>query len=287
MESNKPEVIEQNIIVNPPKPQGPKKPDISEKEMSFWDHLDELRGTLFRGAIGIFVAMIVVFLNKGLVFDTIILAPKSSDFIVYRFLCYLGNKLSFAALCPDSFNIELININLAGQFFMHISTSFWLGLVLAFPWVIYQLWLFIRPALYEHERSHSTRAFLFGSLLFFLGVAVAYFMVFPLTIRFLGTYQVSAEGLVPNQISLTSYISTFTTLTLAMGIVFEMPVLLHILSRLGIVTKKFLRKYRRHAIVVIMILAAIITPTADPFTMIAVAIPILGLYEFSIWICKS
>jgi sec-independent protein translocase protein TatC len=286
MEDSKPEVVNQEIIV--PDKEEPKKIKIDdEKEMSFWDHLDELRGSLFRAAIGTLVAMIVVFLNKGLVFDTIILAPKSSDFIVYRFLCYLGEKISFSALCPDPFNIDLININISGQFFIHISTSFWLGLALAFPWVIYQLWLFIRPALYEHERRHSTRAFLFGSFLFFLGVLVAYFMVFPLTIRFLGMYQVSGEGLVPNQISLTSYIGTFTTLTFAMGIVFEMPIVISILSRIGIVTKKFLRKYRRHAIIVIMFLAAIITPTADPFTMIAVAIPIYALYEFSIRICKN
>lgn len=286
MEDNKPEIIEQNIVVSNQKNEEPKH-DISEQEMSFWDHLDELRGTLFRSAIGIFVAMIVVFANKGLVFDTIILAPKSSDFYTYRFMCYLADKLSIAGLCPESFNIELININLAGQFFMHISTSFWLGLVLAFPWVIYQFWRFIRPALYEHERKHSTRAFFFGSFLFFCGVAVGYFMVFPLTIRFLGTYQISAEGLVPNHIALSSYISTFTTLTFAMGLIFEMPMVLHLLSRVGIVTKGMLRKYRRHAVVVIVILAAIITPTPDPFTMFAVAIPIYLLYEFSIWVCRS
>ena len=286
MEDNKPEIVNQDIII--PDTEEPKKPKIDdEKEMSFWDHLDELRGTLFRAAIGIFVAMIVVFMNKSLVFDNIILAPKSSDFIVYRFLCYLADQLSFPALCPGTFNIELININLSGQFFIHISTSFWLGLVLAFPWVIYQLWRFIRPALYEHERKYSTRAFIFGSFLFFLGIAVAYFVVFPLTIRFLGLYQVSSEGLVPNQISLTSYINTFTTLTFAMGIVFEMPIVIRILSLIGIVTKKFLRKYRKHAIVVIMIVAAIITPTADPFTMFAVAVPIYALFEFSIWICKK
>ena len=287
MEDNKPEIVEQDIVVRPPETEEPKKPDISEQEMSFWDHLDELRGSLFRAAIGIFIAMIVVFLNKGLVFDTIVFAPKSSDFIIYRWLCSLADKWNFPALCPEPFNIELQNIILSGQFFTHISTSFWFGLVIAFPWVIYQLWRFVRPALYEHERRHSVQAFFFGSLLFFLGVLTAYFLVFPLTIRFFSGYHLSNELLVANQITLKSYISTFTTLMLAMGLVFEMPILLYVLSRVGIVSKNFLRKYRKHAIIVIMIIAALITPTADPFTMFAVALPILALYEFSIWICKN
>ena len=282
MEDNKPEVVEQDISVIPPPLKKPPKEDITEKEMSFWDHLDDLRGTLFRVSIGIFVAMILVFINKGLVFDTIIFAPKDSNFIIYRLLCNLGERF-----CIEPFNIDLQNIVLSGQFFMHISTSFWLGLVLAFPWVVYQFWLFIRPALYEHERKHSTRAFLFGTGLFFTGVLVAYFVVFPLCIKFLGSYSLSEGNLVPNQITLTSYISTFTTLTFLMGLVFELPIVLRVLSMIGIINKSFLRKYRRHAIIIIMILAAFITPTPDPFTMFAVAIPILGLYEFSIWICKG
>ena len=287
MDTDKPEIAEQDITENNSEKTTQKKADVSEKEMSFWDHVDELRGVLVRAAIGVVAAMIVVFMNKNFVFDTLIFAPKSSDFIIYRWMCQLSEKLSIEALCPEAFNIDLINIALSGQFFTHLSTSFWLGLIIAFPWVIYQLWRFVRPALYENERRHSTRAFFFCSFLFFLGILVAYFIVFPLTVRFFATYQLSDAGYVPNQISLTSYIGTFTTLTLSMGIVFEMPALLYILSKIGIVNKKFLRKYRRHAIVIIAILAAVITPTADPFTMTIVAVPILLLYEFSIWIVKG
>ena len=264
------------------------KQSLDRKEMSFWDHLDDLRLTLFRIAIGIIVCMILVFANKGLVFDDILLAPTSSDFVIYRTLCELANALSMPTLCPDEFKVQLINTTLSGQFFTHISTSFWLGLLLAFPWVIYQLWLFVRPALYDHERKAATKAFSFGSVLFFVGVLTGYFMAFPLTVRFLGMYSVSdIPDAVPNTITLSSYIDVLVILTLSMGLVFEMPVLVYLLSRLGVINKKFLRQYRRYAIVIILILAAIITPTADPFTMLVVSIPILLLYEFSIRICKD
>jgi sec-independent protein translocase protein TatC len=259
-----------------------------QKEMSFWDHLDDLRWTLFRIAIGIVVCMIVVFVNKGIVFDGILLAPTTSDFIVYKLMCRLAEAVSMPSLCPETFKIQLINTTVSGQFFIHISTSFWLGLLLAFPWVIYQLWIFISPALYQHERKATTRAFAFGSVLFFLGVFIGYILIFPLALRFLGEHFVSnSPDAVPNMINLASYIDVLVTLTLSMGLVFEMPILLYLLSRIGIINKKFLRKYRRHAIVIILVVAAIITPTPDPFTLIVVSIPIILLYEFSIWICRD
>lgn len=261
---------------------------LDQKEMSFWDHLDDLRSTLFRIAIGILAGMILVFANKGIVFDRILLAPTNSDFIIYTSLCKLADAVAMPSLCPDAFNVKLINTTLSGQFFTHISTSFWLGLLLAFPWVIFQLWLFVRPALYDHERKAATKAFTFGSGLFFVGVLTGYFLVFPLTVRFLGMYSVSdVPDAVPNTITLSSYIDVLVILTLSMGLVFEMPVLIYLLSRLGIVNKKFLRKYRKYAIVIILILAAVITPTADPFTMLVVSVPILLLYEFSIRICRD
>lgn len=253
------------------------------KDMSFWDHLDALRGTLFRSAIGVVACMVIVFLCKSFVFDSIIFPPRSSDFILYKWFCQLGDKLNMPGFCPEPFCIDIININLASQFFTHMSTSFWIGLIIAFPYVIYELWRFVSPALYSHEKRSMVRAFLFASVLFYLGVVVGYMLIFPLTIKFLGTYQVS--DIVANQISLNSYIGMLTSLILVMGLVFEMPVLAHLLSRLGIISRKFLRKYRRHAIIVLLMAAAIITPSTDAFTMFMVAIPLYLLYEFSIVVC--
>ncbi|MDR1129553.1 MAG: twin-arginine translocase subunit TatC [Prevotellaceae bacterium] len=255
------------------------------KEMSFWDHLDDLRRTLFRIAIGIFVCMILVFANKSLVFDTIIFAPSSSDFILYKGMCWLGNQLSMLNLCIEPFEASFQNIAVAGQFFAYISASFWVSLVLSFPWIIYQLWLFIRPALYDNERAAATKAFWFSSILFFAGVFIGYVLVFPIAFKFLVTFVASER--VENIITLTSYIDVLVMLVLGMGIVFQMPVLILLLSRIGIVNKAFLRKYRRYAIVIILIIVAIVTPTPDPFTLLAASLPLLLLYEFSIYICKQ
>jgi len=255
------------------------------KEMTFWDHLDDLRWTLMRIAIGVVICMIIIFANKELVFGKILFGPSSSDFILYRGLCKLGELFSFPSFCVEPFKLNLINTTVSGQFFTHISTSFWFGLVLSFPWIIYQLWLFVKPALYDNERAAATKAFSFTSVLFFMGVLVGYFLVFPITVKFLGTYQVVDD--VPNLLTLSSYIDTLVILTMSMGLVFQLPILILLLSRVGVVNKNFLRKYRRYAIVIILVLAAIITPTADPFTMMVVAAPILLLYEFSIYLCKN
>ena len=254
------------------------------KEMTFWEHLDELKKVLFRSAIVVVLLMVVVFCFKSFVFDTIIFSPRTSDFFIYKWVNLLAAwKPWLSALAIEPFQIELINIEMAAQFITHISVSFWLGFVIAVPFVLYQLWTFVQPALYPKEKNSIIIAFTFCSILFFIGITVGYFMVFPLTIKFLGTYQVS--DWVENQISLKSYISMFTWLILMMGLVFEMPVLMHVLSRLGIVTKKFLRKYRKHAVVVLLILAAAITPSGDAFTMSIVAMPLYLLYEFSILVC--
>ncbi len=253
-------------------------------EMSFWDHLEDLRRMFFRIAVVLVMLMVVVFLNRSLVFDTLIFGPRDSGFILYRWMCELGAYLHLPDFCPEQFSISIININMAAQFFTHVSTSFWLGLVIGFPYLIWELWRFVAPALYPNERRAVRAAFAFSSLLFFTGVVVGYLFIFPLTIRFLGTYQVSE--IVSNQISLDSYIGMFITLILTMGLVFEMPVLAHVLSRIGIINRSFLRKYRRHAIVASAVLAAVITPSADAFTMLMVAVPLYCLYEFSIVVCK-
>lgn len=254
----------------------------NQEEMTFWEHLDELRKVLFRSAIVIVALMIVIFAAKDCVFR-IVFAPTNSDFILYRGINYVMRMLGMDGL--DQFKIELINIDLAAQFFIHISTSFYFALVIATPFVIYQLWTFIKPALYERERKAAIKGFSLASILFYAGILVGYYLIFPLTLRFLGTYQVSTD--VANQISLRSYISMFVWLILIMGIVFEMPSLSVILSKLGILSKSFLKKYRRHAFVALMVVAAIITPSGDPFTLAAVGLPLYALYELSILVCSD
>lgn len=260
-----------------------RKRENNQNEMSFWEHLDELRKVLIRCAVLIVVFMAAIFSAKDFVFDKIVFAPIDSDFPLYRMIDRFMHSLGLGALEP--FRIGLINIDLSAQFFIHISTSFYFALVLATPFILYQLWLFVKPALYAEEKRSVIKAFSFGGVLFLTGVLVGYYLIFPLTLRFLGTYHVSAS--VENQISLQSYISTFTWLILIIGVVFEMPSLAAILSRLGIITKNLLKKYRRHAIVVLMIVAALITPSGDPFTLMAVGIPLYALYELSIFVCRD
>jgi sec-independent protein translocase protein TatC len=257
----------------------------SNHEMTFWDHIDVLRGMLFRVAIVIAVMMIIVFFSKDFVFGTVIFSPSSSDFCLYRWLCELGEILNMPAFCPEYFKIEIININLSAQFFTHMSTSFWLGLILAFPYFLYEIWKFVCPALYAKEKRYIRVAFGFGGILFFMGIMLGYFVIFPLTLKFLGTYQVTET--VVNQVSLSSYISSFTSLILLMGVVFEIPMVALILSKLGIIRRPFLRKYRKHAVLISLVLSAIITPSGDMFTMLMVAIPLILLYEFSVWVVKK
>lgn len=253
--------------------------------MSFWEHLDELRKVIFRSALSVLILMVFVFLNKSFVFDTVIFAPASSDFILYDWFRSLANLLAMPGLAPDPFKIELINIELSAQFFIHISVSFTIAIILSLPYIFYQIWLFIKPALYDNERIAARKAFMFASVLFFIGALVGYFFVFPLTVRFLGTYQVASW--VVNKISLQSYISTFTWMIIIMGVVFEMPALAALLSRIGILGKKTLKRYRKHAFVVLIIIAAIITPSGDAFTLFIVGMPMYILYEFSILVCRD
>lgn len=254
-------------------------------EMTFWDHLDELRRVLFRSAVSVFVFLVVIFPNKKFVFDKIIFAPVNDDFILYRWFASLSGFLGIPAMKPAPFSIELINIELSAQFFTHVSVSLTLAFILSIPFILYQFWGFVKPGLYEKEKRSVKKAFGFASILFFAGVLVGYVFVFPLTLRFLGTYQVS--DWVANQISLHSYISMFTWLILIMGVVFEMPALAAILSRLGIISKSMLKKYRKHAFTILIIVAAIITPSGDAFTLFIVGTPLYMLYEFSILICRD
>ncbi|MEF9924273.1 MAG: twin-arginine translocase subunit TatC [Muribaculaceae bacterium] len=254
-------------------------------EMPFWGHIDALRKTLLRiGLIVVAIAGILFFSMKD-IFDAVILAPCRGDFILYRLFNYITNFIPYLPeFKTEGFHVELINIQLASQFFIHMSTSFWLAFVFSFPIIIYMLWSFIKPALYNKEQRGIKRAFLFGNLMFFLGVSVGYFVVFPITLRFLAEYQVSE--MVPNQISLDSYMDNFLMMIFVMGIIFELPLLAWALSAIGVLHRDFFKKYRRHAIAVLLILAAVITPTGDPFTLMIVFIPLFALFEMSAFFVK-
>jgi sec-independent protein translocase protein TatC len=250
-------------------------------EMHFLDHLEALRWHLVRSAIAIVVFAIVAFVNKEILFDKIILGAKSPDFLTYRLMCYIGNRFGID-MCIQELPFSLINLNLSGQFTTHIYVAFIAGFVMAFPYFLWELWSFIKPALKPQERRFSTGIVFFTSLLFLSGVGFGYFIIAPLSINFLGSYQVST--MVANQISMDSFISTVTTLTLATGIVFELPVVIYFLSRIGIVTPLFLRQYRKHSMVGILIIAAFITPSPDISSQILVALPLFLLYEIGIWV---
>ena len=252
--------------------------------MSFWEHLEELRMHIFRSLVAILILAIVAFLNKRIIFDYIILAPKDMDFITNRFLCQLGEILSIDALCIGRLNLSIQNINMSGQFMTHLYVSLIAGLIVAAPYIIWELWRFIMPALKQKEKKYSTGAVAVSSLLFLAGVLFAYFLIVPLTINFLGTYQVSHD--VPNQINLNSYISTVVSVTIAVGIVFELPILVFFLTKVGILTPAFMKKNRKIMLVIVLILSAIITPP-DVFSQILVCIPLVGLYELSIRISEK
>ncbi len=251
--------------------------------MSFLEHLEELRWHLIRSAVAVFIMAIVAFIYHNFIFDNIILAPKSPGFITNRLLCRLGELVHIAKLCINTIPLEIININMAGQFTTHIMVSLIVGVVVAFPYVFWEFWKFMKPALYENERRYARGSVFYSSVLFFLGVLFGYFIIAPLSINFLGSYSVS--GQIINRINLRSYISTVTTVTLAGGITFELPVLVYFLTKAGLVTPAFLKRYRKHAIVIILILSAIITPP-DVFSQILVFIPLIILYEVSIVISK-
>ena len=253
-----------------------------EGAMSFWDHLEVLRWALFRSACVLAVIMVGTFIAMPYIFDRFILAPTSNNFFIYRWLNNIGKD--FVKLSPD-FDVQIININVASQFMTHITTSISLAAVIAFPYFIWEIWRFIEPALFEDEVKHLRPAFLGGTIMFYIGCTIGYTLVFPFTFRFLVEYNLSSN--ITNQINLQSYIDNFTMLILVMGIVFEMPLLAWLLSILGIIRKSFLREYKRHAIVVLLVAAAFITPSGDPFTLMLVFVPLYILYELSIIVVKD
>ena len=243
----------------------------SGQTMTFWDHLDELRGVIIRALVVTMLAAAVAFVMKDELF-AVVLAPRTSDFITYRLMGV------------EPFSIHLMNTGLTEQFMVHLKTAMYAGVLVASPYIIYMLFGFIAPALYDNERRYATLLCTSGYLMFMLGTALNYLLIFPLTLKFLGTYQVSAD--VANMLTLQSYMDTLLMMNIVMGIVFELPVVSWLLGRMGLINARMMQSLRRHAIVAILIVAAIITPTTDAFTLFVVALPIWLLYELSILILK-
>jgi sec-independent protein translocase protein TatC len=255
----------------------------NEGEMSFLEHLEELRWHIIRSILAIFIFMIIAFVLKNLIFDKIILAPKNPEFFTNRLLCQLGQLLNIDALCINTRPLNLISIKMAGQITTHITVAIVAGLILAFPYIMWEFWQFFKPALHSNEKQYTRGAVLATSLLFFTGVLFGYFALAPLSIHFLNSYQVSPD--VVNQINIRSYIGTLTSICLATGLIFELPIITFFLTKIGVITPSFMIKYRRHSIIVIVIIAAIITPP-DVFSQMLVCIPLLALYEVGILISK-
>lgn len=239
--------------------------------LTFWEHLDILRGSLIRMLVAAIVAGVAAFLLKDWLFD-VVLAPSSSDFITYRLLGV------------EPFRIELVNTGLTEQFMIHMKVSLVAGILIASPYILYLSFRFISPALYDNERRYSVRLTVAAYLMFLFGVAVNYFVIFPLTVRFLGTYQVSDD--IHNLLTISSYVDTLAMMSLVFGIVFEIPVISWLLARFGLLKSVWMSRYRRHAIVAIVIVAAVITPTSDVFTLFMVSLPIWLLYEASVLIVR-
>lgn len=253
--------------------------------LSFWGHLEVLRWALFRVAVALVILMVACFVAMPYVFDSFVLGPTTSDFFLYRWLGQFSRILPFFdGFADEQFKVDIININVASQFMTHMTTSFWFALVLIFPYLIYEIWKFVSPALFPHEKKSIGFAFSFGTVMFFLGCALGYCLVFPFTFRFLTNYTISAN--IVNQISLNSYMNNFLMMIFIMGVVFELPLLIWVLSNMGMVNRTFLKQYRRHAIVVLMILAAVITPSGDPFTLMVVFLPLYCLYELGIRLAR-
>jgi sec-independent protein translocase protein TatC len=252
-----------------------------EKEMSFLDHLEELRWHLVRAIIAIFVVSIVVFLAKDLVWNVIIFGPTRTDFVTWRLLCQMGEWIQSEALCIDDIPFIIQSRKMTGQFTMHITSSFLIGLIVSFPYVFWEIWRFIQPGLYPKEKQNSRGAVASVGILFAIGVCFGYFVMAPLSVNFLASYQVSE--LVANEFDITSYVSTVSMLVLGSGLLFQLPIIVFFLTKVGLVTPLLMRTYRKHAIVVILILGALLTPP-DPLSQILISIPLFGLYEFSIFI---
>ncbi len=262
----------------------------TKSEMSFIDHLEELRWHLVRSVLAATIFIVIAFINRVFIFDKVILSPKNPDFFTNRMFKEMGIWLNQTfgvnaeSVAINTVPLEIVNIDMAGQFMSHFKVSLVAGLIVVSPYIIWEIWRFIKPALYEKEQKHASGAVFYISFLFIIGILFGYYLIAPLSIHFLGSYIVSAE--VQNTIKLSSYISTITSVTFASGVIFELPMVIFFLSKIGMMSPSFMRKYRRHAYVILLIVAAIITPP-DVFSQVLVFFPLMVLYEISIFVSRS
>ena len=258
-----------------------------EAEMSFFDHIDVLRKHLLRALAVVLVLTAGAFYYTDFIFNTIIMGPKNPNFWTYRMMCKLVEKFPSIGsdFCITKIDAKIINTEMAGQFTLQLNSCVMVGIILGIPYLLFELWLFIKPALHENERKSASGFVAFASVLFFLGILFGYYMICPLSINFLTNFTVSPE--IQNTFTIDSYLSSVMTLTLGSGVIFQLPVIIYILSKLGVMTPAFMRASRRYSTVLILIVAAIVTPTADPYTMLIVALPLFLLYELSIYISAN
>ena len=255
----------------------------NDSSMSFLDHLEQLRWHLLRSLASVFVFTVIAFLAKRFVFGVVILGPSRIDFVTYRTLCKIADALSIPPLCIEELPFIIQSRQMTGQFSMHMTSSVVIGLIISFPYLFWEIWRFVSPGLHVKERKAARGAVFYVSLLFFLGAAFGYFILAPLSINFLSNYQVDPSIL--NEFDITSYITTLTMLVVASALMFQLPVVIYFLSMSGLVTAQWLRAYRRHAIIVILLISALITPP-DIISQLLIAMPILVLYEVGISIAK-
>ena len=253
-----------------------------EKEMTFLDHLEELRGHIIRAVLAVIILTVLAFIYVPWIFENIVFAPAKLDFPTFKYMCQLGKIFNAEeSLCVTELPFKVQSRNMTGQFMMSITASFVIGLIAAFPYVIWELWSFVRPGLQTKERKFSRGAVSVISFLFLLGVFFGYYMLSPMTIWFLATYKIS--NIISNEFDITSYVSTISGLVLGCGLLFQFPMVVYFLSKIGIVTPDLMRKYRKHSIVGILFIGAVITPSADPFTLTLISLPLYLLFEISIF----
>ena len=256
---------------------------VQKKDMSFLDHLEILRWHLVRSSAAILFFGTIAFLFKNIIFDTILLAPTKLDFYTYQLLCRISKFFSEKGMCIEELPFTLQSLGMSEQFSIHIWVSITAGIIVAFPYIIWEVWRFISPGLYKHEKKYATWFILLSSILFFAGVLFGYYVITPLSVNFLGNYSVSE--MVDKNFKIGSYISIIKSSVLASGLMFELPIIIYFLAKMGLVTPQFLRTYRKHAIVLVLILAAVITPP-DVISQVIVTIPVVLLYELSILIAS-
>ncbi len=254
-----------------------------DAEMSFFDHLEVLRWHLVRSSIAIIIFTALAFTYYDVIFDQIIMGPKNPDFWTYRMMCMIGARFNLGPdFCIKDIPFNIINTDMAGQFTLQLNSSLLMGIILGFPYLLFELWRFIKPGLTNLERKSASGFVFYATLLFVLGILFGYYIIAPLSVNFLANYRISSN--IQNQITIDSYLSSVATLTLGSGIVFELPIVIFILSKMGIMTPKFMRASRRYATIIILVIAAVVTPTPDLLTMLTVSFPLFLLYEISILI---